>query len=448
MGTRATGKSFTPFASTASLAPLAVFRIIFGVLMLFSTLRFWVYGWIDDLYIKPSFHFKYYGFEWVQALSAEGMYGLFTLMAVASLLIALGLAYRVAAVLFFLAFTYVELIDVTTYLNHYYFVSLVAFLLIWLPANRLYSLDVRFGWKQPALRGSPWFVNIIRLQLAIVYFYAGVAKLNPEWMLEALPLKIWLPAKADMPLIGPLLDYEWVAYAFSWFGAFYDLTIPFFLWNRKTRPFAYITVIIFHILTWLLFPIGVFPWVMIFSTLIFFGDDFHQKVLSRLDGIFKLPASANFTQSRIHPALRIFFIIFLAWQVLWPWRFMAYPGKLFWTEQGYRLSWRVMLMEKAGYVTFHITDPRTGRSGEAHPSDYLTPNQEKQMSTQPDLILQFAHYLEKEYQAKGVEDPVITAEAYVTLNGQGSRLFIDPEADLTEKDDSFAPKEWILDYED
>ncbi|MGB0177900.1 MAG: HTTM domain-containing protein, partial [Owenweeksia sp.] len=403
--------------------------------------------WIHELYIEPGFHFKYYGFEWVRTLSPGGMYGLFSLMAISALAISLGLAYRLATVLFFLAFTYVELIDVTTYLNHYYFVSLVAFIMIWLPAHRLYSLDVRFGITRPALNGHRFFVDIIRLQLCIVYFYAGLAKLNPEWILEAIPLKIWLPSKTGLPVIGPLLDYEWVAYAFSWFGALYDLTIPFFLWNRKTRPYAYVSVIIFHVLTWLLFPIGVFPWVMVFSTLIFFGDDFHQRILKRLSGLFKVPSGAPFVQAKMNTSLKVLFTAFLLWQLIWPWRFIAYPGKLFWTEQGYRLSWRVMLMEKAGYVTFHITDPETGRSGEAHPSDYLTPNQEKQMSTQPDLILQFAHFLESEYRAKGVKDPVITAEAYVTLNGQGSRLFIDPQADLSEMDDSFAPKEWILDYE-
>ncbi|MEQ9262546.1 MAG: HTTM domain-containing protein [Owenweeksia sp.] len=435
------------FSSVVSLAPLAVFRIIFGILMFFSVLRFWAYGWIHELYIEPAFHFKYYGFEWVQALSPAGMYGLFTLMGLSAIAMSLGLFYRLSSVLFFLSFTYVELIDVSTYLNHYYFVSLVAFIMIWLPAHRLYSLDVRFGIIRPALLGPRFFVDILRLLLSIVYFYAGLAKLNPDWMLEALPMKIWLPSKAGLPLIGPLMDYEWVAYFFSWFGALYDLSIPFFLWNRKTRPYAYITVIVFHVLTWLLFPIGVFPWVMIFCTLVFFGNDFHQAILNRLSGIFKVPASASFMQARLNTPLKIFFILFLTWQILWPWRFMAYPGSLFWTEQGYRLSWRVMLIEKAGYVTFHITDPASGRTGEAHPSDYLTPNQEKQMSTQPDLILQFAHFLEAKYQEQGIEDPQITAEAYVTLNGQGSRLFIDPEADLTKKDDSFAPKDWILPYE-
>ena len=106
-----------------------------------------------------------------------------------------------------------------------------------------------------------------------------------------------------------------------------------------------------------------------------------------------------------------------------------------------------MLMDKSGYAIYQMTDPKTGNTGEVHRGGYLTPNQEKQLATQPDLILQFAHFLKKKYQEQGIDDPVITAEVYVTLNGQGSRLFIDPNTDLTKVNDSFAAKEWILPYE-
>ena len=282
------GKLQTPNSRLQNpLAPLAVFRIIFGLLMLFATVRFWLKGWIHDLYIEPQFHFKYFGFEWVHALPENWMYVIFAIMAISAIGIALGFYYRISATLFFLSFTYVELLDVANYLNHYYFVSLVSLVLIFLPAHGLSSLDVKFGRTPLTKEGNWWYVNIIRLQLAIVYFYAGVAKLNYDWLFEALPLKIWLPAQADMPIIGFLMDYEWVAFFFSWFGAIYDLSIPFFLWNKRTRPYAFVAVIAFHVLTWSLFPIGVFPWVMIFSTLIFFSDDFHQKILHLLKPIFR-----------------------------------------------------------------------------------------------------------------------------------------------------------------
>jgi hypothetical protein len=262
-------------------APLAVFRILFGLMILFSTLRFWLNGWIDELYIQPKFHFSYYGFEWVKPL---GVYThlIFLVCGIAALLVALGWFYRAASILLFLSFTYIELMDKATYLNHYYFVSLISFLLIFLPANVLLSVDAQRN-KDCAKKYVPRYtIDIIRITLGIVYFFAGLAKINSDWLLLAQPLSIWLPAKNDLPLIGSLFNKAWLAYAFSWFGCLYDLSIPFLLCWRSTRSFAYVAVIVFHVLTALLFPIGVFPWVMILSTLIFFPAEFFEKIISFL----------------------------------------------------------------------------------------------------------------------------------------------------------------------
>lgn len=438
-----------------SIAPLVVFRVLFGFVMFASVVRFMVNGWVKTQYIDPEFVFPYYGFEWVTPPGPAGMYIAFVIMAIAALAVMLGAFYRLSATTFFLIFTYVELIDKTNYLNHYYFVSLVALMMIFLPAHRRFSLDVL---RKPSLKVGQvpyWCILIIQLQLALVYFYAGVAKLNYDWLVDALPLKIWLLPYTHLPIVGSFFDDLWVAYFFSWFGAFYDLTIPFFLFSRTTRPYAYTAVVAFHVLTWLLFPIGMFPFIMILATLIFFDPELHEKLIGGISGILKRlkiyrkavvkPAQVFTVPSRQRLVVG-FFAVFLLVQVLMPWRYLLYPGDLFWTEQGYRFSWRVMLMEKAGYTIFHITDPATGRSWEAYAHDYLTPMQEKQMSTQPDMILQYAQFLEQEYMKQGIADPEVRAEAYVTLNGKGSRLFIDPEVDLTKEKDGFHHKNWILSY--
>ncbi len=448
-------KIINHITSPVSITPLATFRLLFGFIMLVSILRFMINGWVYDQYIMPKVFFPYFGAEWIRPLGETGMYALFGLMALAALMIMLGLFYRIFSVLFFLSFTYAELIDKTNYLNHYYFVSIIAFLLILVPAHRYFSLDIL---RKPSLklREVPaWTIGVFKCQLGIVYFYAGLAKLNPEWLFEALPLKIWLPANQHFPIIGPLLQYSWVAFAFSWFGAVYDLCIPFFLLYRKTRLYAYAFVILFHISTWLLFPIGMFPFIMILSTLIFFSASVHEKIINGIISVFKSlkilvrsrPA-VSLTKYTYNRALLYLLGIHFVIQLLLPFRFSLYPGKLFWTEEGYRFSWRVMLMEKAGYVIFHIEDPETGRKGEAYAHDYLTPNQEKMMSTQPDMILQFAHFLKREYQQKGIKNPIVRAEAYVTLNGSGSRLFIDPTVNLANEKESFKHKSWILPYEE
>ncbi|HEY1199428.1 MAG TPA: HTTM domain-containing protein [Niastella sp.] len=430
-----------------SIAPLITFRITFGLLMFFSTLRFWWRGWVDTVYVSPPFHFTYWGFEWVQPFGKPGMYLVFSIIAFSALMITAGLFYRLAAVLFFICFTYVELIDVTTYLNHYYFISLVAFLMIWLPANRLYSIDVLIKPHSRRQYVPAWTIGIIRFQLGIVYFFAGLAKLSTDWLIDAQPRKTWLPAKSHLPMVGEWLYKEWVAYGFSWFGAVYDLFIVFFLLNKRTRLWAFCVVLIFHIATAIFFPgIGMFPYVMIVSSLIFFSGPFHQRLLSFLPAkkpANEVTAAYTFTFKKGVYGIMLVYIFF---QCIIPLRFLIYPDLLFWNEEGYRFSWRVMLMEKAGAAYFKIKDKTGKQFYEVNNAEFLTPLQEKMMSTQPDMILKYAHFLADTYAKRGVAQPRVYGEIYVTLNGAGSRLFIDSSVNLAAEPFSWKHYNWILPY--
>ncbi|MCB2380268.1 HTTM domain-containing protein [Hymenobacter sp. BT635] len=434
-------------------APLATFRMAFGLLVLASVVRFWAKGWIAELYLQPRFFFSYYGFEWVRPLGVY-TYGLFAFCGLCALLMAVGYWYRTAALGVFLSFTYIELMDKSTYLNHYYFVSLAALLLALLPAGRYFALDTHLNparWRSEVPR---WTVDALRLLMGIVYVYAGLAKLNSDWLLEAMPLRIWLPAKNDLPLIGPLLGQVWVAYAFSWFGAFYDLTVPFFLLNRRTRPWAYATVVVFHVLTAVLFPIGMFPYVMMVAALVFFPADWHERVLQRVRGLLPFSPTAPLLSAplRYGPARRQLLLltlgVFFVVQLVLPFRYLLYPHELFWTEEGYRFSWRVMLMEKMGYVQFKVVDGATGRIRQVDNRAHLSVLQEKMMSTQPDMLVQFAHYLRDYYAGQGVTNPQVYADAYVSLNGRLGKSFIDPTVDLARVEDDLRPKPWILPFDD
>ena len=262
-------------------APLAVFRIVFGLLMLVALIRFWTNGWIYSLYIEPDFHFKYYGFSWVKDLG-NYTYLLYSSSIIAVVGIILGYRYRLSIILFFLLITYSELIDKTTYLNHYYFTSCISFLLCFLPAAHYFSIDAIQ--KEKSIDAIPsWMVDGIKLFLCIVYFYAGLAKINSDWLLEAQPLSLWLTSKYDIPLIGEILKYRWVHYAASWSGMLYDVFIPFFLLYPKTRSIAFVFVILFHIMTKIFFPsIGMFPYIMIFGATIFLDVQWHKNQLEFL----------------------------------------------------------------------------------------------------------------------------------------------------------------------
>jgi hypothetical protein len=437
------------FKKNTSAAPLAVFRIGFGLMLLGSIIRFWTKGWIADLYIKPAYFFPFYGFEFVRPLG-NYTYVLFGVCATCALLVALGLFYRVASIGLFLSFTYIELMDKSTYLNHYYFISLVCFLMIFLPAQAYFSVDAYRNRGLSAQYIPQWCIDAIKLMIAILYFYAGLAKVNSDWLLHAQPLKIWLPARNDMPIIGPLFNKNWVPYAFSWFGCLYDLSIPFLLWRSATRWLAYAAVIVFHVLTALLFPIGMFPHIMIVAALIFFSADFHQGIIRRISQWFRLPSGFITQNASVYKAPSFVipvFTVFFGFQLLFPFRYLLYPGELFWTEQGYRFSWRVMLMEKAGYVQVTVKD-KMGHRIVVNNNDYLTTLQEKMMATQPDMLLQYAHILRDYYAEHGFESPEVYADSYVSLNGRMGKPLVSPDTDLAREQDSFKNKSWILPFND
>ena len=246
---------------------LVIFRIAFGLLMTEEAVRYLVFGFATGLYVEPRFHFQYYGFTWVEPWSGIGMYVHFAVLVVLGLMITFGLYYRVAATLFFFGFTYVFLLDQARYLNHFYLVVLLAFWMIFLPAHRTLSLDAR---RRPDFRrevAPAWTLWLFRAQLGVVYVYAAVAKMNMDW-LSAEPLRMWLSEKdrTQKPIIGPLLAREETAWVMSYGGLLLDLLcVPFLLW-RRTRIFAFLAVLSFHAINYLVFSIGIFPWLMLAST--------------------------------------------------------------------------------------------------------------------------------------------------------------------------------------
>jgi hypothetical protein len=438
------------FRKTTSAAPLAVFRIAIGMLLFVSVIRFWAKGWIYQLYIEPKYFFPFYGFEFITS-PGEWIYLIFAICGLSALFFALGIFYRFSSITLFLSFTYIELIDKSTYLNHYYFISMVLLLMIFLPAHVYFSVDTNRNKFIVADRIPVWCIDSIKLLVCFIYFFAGIAKVNSEWLLHAQPLRIWLPSKNDLPVIGWLFNYVWVAFVFSWLGCLYDLSIPFLLSNRKSRIFGYAAVVGFHVLTAILFPIGMFPYMMMATALIFFSAAFHENVIRKIRALFnKRPqVTTGVTCYEYNPAgrriliaaLTLFFII----QLAMPFRYMLYPGELFWTEEGYRFSWRVMLMEKSGYAQFIVKD-REGNQATVDNREFLTPLQEKMVATQPDMILQFAHILRDHYTKLGWESPQVYVDSYVALNGRLGKPLIDPLTDLASQKDSFEHKPWILPF--
>lgn len=416
-------------------ASLGAFRIGLGLVLATLVARFFLRGWVTAFYVEPTFFFTYPGFGWVRPLGPAAMHGVFALLFLAGLLLATGRAFRVAALTAFVLFTYTELIDRTTYLNHYYFLSVVLFLACLLP------LDAALVLGKPADRTVPRYVlTVLRVQVGLVYVFAGLAKLRPDWLLRGEPLHLWLQMYDDLPVIGAWLAERGVAIAMSWMGAVFDLSAPFLLLHPRTRPLAFVAVLAFHAITGLLFPIGMFPLIMALGATLFFSPDWPRRVLRVLRGARGLRAGGVRELGapvRLPRAVTVLLVVHLVVQLAVPLRRFAYPGDTCFTEDGFRFAWQVMLLEKRGLVTYTVTTP-DGVSRFVDPKRALRPHQYRQLSTQPDLVLAYAHHLANEARARGEGRVAVHADAWVTWNGRRSQPFVRPDVDLASIPDTLA----------
>jgi hypothetical protein len=443
---------------------LGAFRILFGLVMAVSMARFVGNDLVEPLFVEPSFHFKYWGFEWVEPLPGAGMHWLFAALVALALSMALGLVFRLSAALFALGLTYIQLIDVSTYLNHYYLASLLAFLLSVSPAARTWSLDAwlaaRRGERVEPQVARAWHV-LFRAQIGLVYFFAGIAKAQPDWLIHGQPLRIWLGANTELPVLGALFMLPGAAVVMSWCGFLFDTTIVgFLLWGR-TRPFAYAVVILFHTVTRTLFPIGMFPVIMVLSALVFFSPGWPRRLGTTLRSLATRlrvrpavvaapgPEGVSRPETALGPeAARPFPLdrraklglaiggAYCLIQLLMPLRTFVYGGNVLWHEQGMRFSWRVMVRAKGGSTTFVVRRTDTGAVAYVNPREILTSLQEAEMSGQPDLILQVARHLEERLRERGFGPVEVFADSRVSLNGRRAVRFIDPAVDLSRVSDS------------
>ncbi len=374
---------------------LVLFRVGLGVLLAIAAVRFWAYGWVDDLLLAPTVQFHYQGFGWVRPLPPPWMSLCYLAMAGLALGFAHGRFGRWCLAGYGVLFTYAELVDKTLYLNHYYLVSiLVAMLAL--------SSVATVRWRDRGGATVPrWELWAFRAQVALVYFYAGLWKLNRDWLVDGEPLASWLWGFRFTPGVGPLLAADMVPVLMSWGGALFDLTIWIWLLWRPTARAALVVCVGFHATVGLLFPIGLFSFVMVLAATLL------------------LPVGEPPLAAAAPPGGRwrtVVFGVHILVQLLLPWRFVLHEGDVNWHEQGYRFSWRVMLNEKRADVTF----ARVDEQGVRHPLPVrdLTALQARQMGFQPDMLLEYAHRLCRRVPeaASGAAD--VRVDARVAHNGR------------------------------
>jgi len=425
-------------------ASCAVFRIGCGLLLAWWAADYLMTGRVRELYIEPRFHFTYYPFDFVKPWPGAGMIWHFGGLCLLALAIALGFLYRLATILFALGFTYFFLLERTNYQNHYYLLTLVAWCLTILPLNRLWALD---AWDQRSLAADTvpaWCLWLLRFHVGVPYVYGGIAKIHPDW-LAGEPMRTHLLLRSDLPVIGPWLALEPVVQVFVWGGLLFDLLIvPLLLW-RPTRLLGYGLCVVFHLLNSVLFRIHVFPWFMLVATTIFFAPDWPRRLLGMRPAV--LPPSSAEASVRLSRRQRLLFgglLVYVLFQLVWPFRHWLYPGDAAWTEQGHRFAWRMMLRAKISGVRYYMTDAATGVTWIPSLRPYLCAEQMEKFARDPEMVLQLAHFLADEYRRETGRTAEVRALVLTSLNGRKPQLLIDPQVNLAQVPRGCYRRPWVL----
>jgi hypothetical protein len=428
------------------VASVVVFRVGFGLLMFWEVTRYFYFDWVEELYAKPQFHFQYEWFSWIVPFPGNGMYLLFAALGILALMIAFGLFYRIATILFFLGYTYVFLLDQAFYNNHFYLICLLSFVLVLAPLNKSWSLDVLRGTETHTDRLPAIWLWLIRFHMGVVYFYGGIAKFDPDW-LDGLASRELLGAANRGTVFQPLMEFTWVPHFYAWSGLLFDLLIPFLMLYKPIRKWAFLAAVLFHTNNYFVFPIGIFPVLALVLTLIYFDADFPRKIIPEKFKKFvreqyrkRLLLRNNLTSEkmgldssqRISRPMQIFLGLYVAAHLVLPFRYTLYPGWTIWHEEGHYFAWRMMLRQKITRMQFNVTHPATGEQRYADPGDYLNSSQFKVFAGNPGMILLFAHHLDRLVNSNAGFDPKITAKIEVSLNGRPFRELVDPNLDLSE----------------
>lgn len=438
---RIQSRAFTP----VDIASLVFFRIAFGLLMAWEVCRYFKNESVYHYWLEPKFLFKYYGFSWVHPWPGDWLYIHWAILGILALFVAFGFFYRISAALMFLSYAYFFLLDEARYVNHTYLICLYCLLLAIVPAHRTFSIDARL---RPSLRSDTvpaWTLWLLRFQMAVVYIFAGLVKLSPDW-LRGEPMRYQLSHATSVPIVGQFFGTEWAVYLVCYGGLILDLfVVPGLLW-KPTRVVAFSAAVFFHVTNALWAVIGMFPWLAIAATALFFPPNWPRRILEKLEFVRRRKSLKE--PKPTPPWQRAVVLsglsVYVAIQLFLPLRHLLYRGGAEWVWAEHRFSWRMFIWTYASVANFYVTDPNTGETTQINLPDYLSARQAPQMGYLPDLPLQFAHYLASVLPNTGPKPLQVQARIYVAINGRKPTLYIDPVVDLAAEPRTLGRPKWLL----
>ena len=317
---------------------LIVFRIIFGALCFLESVGAIFTGWVTRTLVEPKFTFNFIGFEFLQPLPGNWMYVYYILMGIFGLLIMLGYKYRLSMLAFTLMWSCTYLMQKSSYNNHYYLLMLLSAIMVFLPANRYASLDAKINPNIKQISMPSWVKWVFVIQLFILYTYASIAKIYPDWLDLSVPKQL-MASKANYMIIGNLLQYKFIAQLIAYGGILYDgLVIPLLLY-KPTRKYMFVASIFFHLFNSIVFQVGIFPYLALAFSLFFFEPEKIKNLFLKNKPLY---TKAEIIVKGYKPILVSIGVIYFIIQIALPLRQHVFTDNVLWTEEGHRLSWRMM----------------------------------------------------------------------------------------------------------
>lgn len=418
--------------------PLALFRIVFGAAILYQMVHYMGSGLIESGLLAPKMLFKYEGFGWVQPFGAGAMHLLLMLLALSAVALILGLYSRAAAAFFGVGFLYILLLEKSLFNNHLYLFCLLGILFAFMPADNAWSVGRFFSKKeQDEVRVPRWTILLLRAQFFIVYFYGGVAKLNPDWLLHQEPMRTVLRYFVERHPAFGFMGASAPVYLFTYGSLVFDLSIGFLLQWRQARWWALLGVLFFNVTNHFLFnDIGVFPFVMLCATLLFFPPEEVAAFLDKRGLRLNVQGKRKRSELPSHEPTGRWFPVraligaYMTFQLLFPLRWIFLPGNVDWTSVGLRFSWRMKsTVREVDTLKFLVTNDK-GEHGEVGANTYLNTLQLEVLPRDPRMVIDFARFALADMKKRGLPADHIPTDIVVRFNGRQPQPLFPPGLDV------------------
>ncbi|CAL8281581.1 vitamin K-dependent gamma-carboxylase [Gadus morhua] len=457
-------------------AALGIFRCMFGMLMAIDITQERGLSHLDYKYLDGAPICRFPLFSSLEPLPMDWMYLVYVVMFLGSVGIMLGLFYRLSCLMFIATYWYVFFLDKTAWNNHSYLYGLIGFQLTLMDANRYWSLD---GLMKPKKRNADvplWNYTLLRVQIFIVYFIAGIKKLDADWV-EGYSMSYlahhWLFEPFQM-----ILSVDQVSLLVVHGGGLaLDLTAGYLLFFDATRPFGIVFVSYFHCMNSQLFSIGMFAYTMLATSPLFCYPDWPRRFFARFPaplwvllpitapgpqpssscvypevqkGGKKAPKtpSSNTTPKVSQPRFRhklatVFAFIYVVEQFFLPYSHFITQGYNNWTNGLYGYSWDMMVHSRSHqHVKITYKDGTTGEVGYLNPGVFT---HSRRWKDHGDMLKQYAVCLSANLPRYNITEPEIYFDIWVSINERFQQRIFDPRVDIVKADWSpFRPNPWLM----